>query len=466
MMRAVFFFIACILLASILYFFPVIKTPEGFKPASECDKDLVQAVERNLSTKEIVPDLAQAGVGVIEASTTPNSLPLAPIELRAKGAPLPYRDPSTEPAKYIRIRGLIEDLQAFLAYDADNLTERCDPSIQLPLTGARTDLESLRMNASVMDRNPGIASSITNRDIMKMTDNLNYLKAEVNKLVANHVIEGFAATETRPATKDELIDFDTRLLVEKLRIGAAGTTDPNVIGRLSTFEKLHEEVSNIIDQLNSGVMLPADVPITKADIDSALPILGDMSKPLPQVLEKANIPRAILNLFPGGLSASDTATLNAFRKTIDTYAKQITKKLGATDSFVDTTTSSDEYQQTSDAILYQQIRDATLSLLNGFFQNNGSSSRLNSTQSLPGMSESENPGFDWEERALLIANRVKTRGLNPEDYGIISDDAEVTTDFSWRGYTRMICSRLMADVDPGLPEACGCPPYNWNGWTS
>ena len=457
-MRALFFFIACILLASILYFFPAIKTPEGFKTASEYDKQLVQTVERNLLTKEIVPDLAQAGVGAIEASTSPNGLPLAPIELRAKGAPLPYRDPSTEPAKYIRIRGLIEDLQAFLAYDANNLTERCDPSIQLPLTGARTDLETLRMNASVMERNSGIASSVTNRDIMKMTDNLNYLKAEVNKLVANHVIEGFdtAKPSSNPATKDELVNFDTKLLVEKLRIGAAGTTDPNVIGRLSTFDKLHEEVANIIDQLDSGVMLPADVPITKADIESTLPILGDMSKPLPQVLEKANIPPAILNLFPGGLSASDTATLNAFRKTIDTYANQFSKKLGTTDSFVDAPSPQG-----------QQIKDIILSLLNGLFQNSGnSSSRLNSTDSLPGMNETENPGFDWEERALLIANRVKTRGLNPEDYGILSDDAEVTTDFSWRGYTRMICLRLMADVDPGLPEACGCPPYNWNGWTS
>ena len=58
------------------------------------------------------------------------------------------------------------------------------------------------------------------------------------------------------------------------------------------------------------------------------------------------------------------------------------------------------------------------------------------------------------------------RGLNPKDFGVIGDTEEVSIHYSWRGYAKMICSRLMNTMDPGLPEYCGCPPYNWNGWSS
>jgi len=43
-------------------------------------------------------------------------------------------------------------------------------------------------------------------------------------------------------------------------------------------------------------------------------------------------------------------------------------------------------------------------------------------------------------------------------------DTKVSNDFSWKGYTRMMCTRLQATMDPSLPETCGCPPMNWPGW--
>lgn len=88
------------------------------------------------------------------------------------------------------------------------------------------------------------------------------------------------------------------------------------------------------------------------------------------------------------------------------------------------------------------------------------------TRNLPGYNKTktEEPGFDWKERARTIGQRIKMRGLEPKDFGVIDDTAEVSGTFSWRGYTKMICSRLMTTTDPGLPEYCGCPPYNWNSW--
>jgi hypothetical protein len=74
------------------------------------------------------------------------------------------------------------------------------------------------------------------------------------------------------------------------------------------------------------------------------------------------------------------------------------------------------------------------------------------------------PGhFDWKTRAKEIENQVKQRGLNPSDFGI-TDITNPSNDFSWKGYARMICTRLQATMDPGLPETCGCPPLSWKGW--
>ena len=46
------------------------------------------------------------------------------------------------------------------------------------------------------------------------------------------------------------------------------------------------------------------------------------------------------------------------------------------------------------------------------------------------------------------------------------EGTDVGKEFSWRGYAKMICSRLMATPDPALPETCGCPPANWSGWNA
>ena len=74
--------------------------------------------------------------------------------------------------------------------------------------------------------------------------------------------------------------------------------------------------------------------------------------------------------------------------------------------------------------------------------------------------------FDWKARAKQIENQIKRRGLIPSDFGI---DPKLTTadrskEFSWKGYTKMICTRLQATMDPALPETCGCPPMDWKGW--
>lgn len=72
--------------------------------------------------------------------------------------------------------------------------------------------------------------------------------------------------------------------------------------------------------------------------------------------------------------------------------------------------------------------------------------------------------FDWEKRAKDIESQIIKRGLKAKDFGLRNPKNKVSEGFSWKGYARMICNRLQATPDPGLPETCGCPPLDWPGW--
>jgi hypothetical protein len=72
--------------------------------------------------------------------------------------------------------------------------------------------------------------------------------------------------------------------------------------------------------------------------------------------------------------------------------------------------------------------------------------------------------FDWKQRSKEIEAQIKKRGLKQSDFGILPQGTKVSNDFSWKGYVRMICTRLQATMDPALPETCGCPPMDWKGW--
>ena len=73
--------------------------------------------------------------------------------------------------------------------------------------------------------------------------------------------------------------------------------------------------------------------------------------------------------------------------------------------------------------------------------------------------------FSWKERSKQICEQVAARGYSPREFGCMDDPETVKREgFSWRGYTRMICTRLGTIYDPGVPELCGCPPATWSGW--
>jgi hypothetical protein len=236
-------------------------------------------------------------------------------------------------------------------------------------------------------------------------------------------------------------------------------------------------------------MLPEEVPILSADIRQALPILGDPNRALPQLIKKYNLPAAVNNLLPANV-ANDPAVSRQIGGLIDKYAEEFLKGVGAAVTFKVKYTPEREVE-----IAQAKQAAASTSLASTGFPN---AAELNAAAGAPAFmpvdqgavpgpaaglaamatpvggtgirpppSWQPNPArFDWKKRAREIENQIRMRDLNPSDFGVMSPSAAVPADFSWRGYARMICSRLQTTPDPGLPETCGCPPMDWKGWTN
>jgi len=469
-----------------------------------------------------VVDLAEVGVGNIPASPAPASdLPTAPFYQRANETPNPYKNPTTEPAKYIQLLGVKEDLQAFFGFQAAMLEERNDPAIQMPLTRARADMGELIDVQSVIERNPGLPSRITNKQLDDIRSNLRYLRATLYELESSGAIEpetiegfeGFVAapasrpaprpasrpapkpapkSDARPATLKELQEFQIKVVVEITRLQASGTSDPVVVGRTNVLNQIKKDVDDTITKLQTGAITPDTSPILYSDIKAAFPLLGKTTSPLPTILQKTKLPAPIANLFPGGLSPKDTEQALQINNIIKGYMKNIfegsswgvdlhykydnpniakLKAQAASTPVVITTDPS--IMSGLPGVSYQQPpsykgasrNDPSASSTDTMKQNTDSSY----SHGLPGLSNRiqqlpEAGRMDWKERASQIKQQIQRRGLNPNDFGAIPDGTSVSKEFSWRGHTQMMCNRLNTTTDPGLAMTVGCPPPEWEGW--
>lgn len=464
-----------------------------------------------------VVDLAEAGIGNVQPSPpAPGTLPSAPAPERSKETPNPYRDPSTEPAKYIRLLGVKEDLQAFFGFQAFMLEQRNDPAIQIPLTRARADMGELINVQSVMERNPGLPSRINNKQLDDIQSNLQYLRDILHDLEASGAIqpqalEGFedasgapaptastSAPDEKRATLKQLQEFQVKVVVEITRLSASGTSDPVIVGRLSTLNRIKDDVDQVIEQLQSGALTPETVPIFSSDIERALPLLGKPSDPLPQVLNQTGLPPAIANLFPGGMSPKDTEQAQQINNIVKGYMGNLFEgaswgvnlslkydnpnvlKLQAEAAkggpVLDT--EPQEYPLTPGLPSAQPIQsnikvvgqNPTAALVARVAESTLERTSTGYEAGLPGTSmsrmlpEPKVGNLDWKQRSQEIKEQVRRRGLNPMDFGAMPDDAVVSSEFSWKGYTQMMCSRLNTTTDPGLPTTVGCPPQSWQGW--
>ena len=409
--------------------------------------------------------------------TLPGELPLAPYGQIAAMSPLPYQDTTMIKANRQQIVSLLEMLKGFLSFEAQELADRSDPSIQLPLSNARSDLQVLQNAVDLLNRNPGLQPSITQTTLNEMSSNLAYLQEQVRLsgsagTFRSPVKEGF--TTSPRATVQELTKFVEGIQGEIIRLSASASTDVLMNRRVSLLTELKKDVDGIIYKVNNKTMQPHEVPIMKSDIDSAFPILGDPSQPLPQIIQTLGLPPGLANVLPPNLQ-KDPEVTQEIGSLLDKYADQIINGISASFSVkytapneVSLSNANPEAQRaassTIDTLGFPSMADLN-NVSNAKFVPYDSGAPVTDVLAPTPADAGRGPShFDWKQRSKEIEAQVKNRGLRSSDFGIMPEGTQTSPDFSWKGYARMMCTRLQASSDPALGITCGCPPMDWKGW--
>ena len=488
-----FAFLALLFVLIVIFFFtsPSAKK-EGFNPMNTSPSHKVN-IPVNIIPSAIPPPPARSIYDSnVQPANLPGQLPVAPYEQIAAMSPLPYQDTTLIKANRQQLIEMLELLKGFLAFEAQEIAERSDPTVQLPLNTARSDFHSLQAEVEVLNRNPGLQPNITLSHLNEIASNLAYLQREVRLIgtagpiqgpiyefvqpvnVQGGSLEGFEnmngeVNKGQIATPKELEEFIARLSAEILRLAASGTTDPIINARVVALTQMKSNVQTIIDQVQTGALMPVEIPIMKKDIDNAFPILGRPDEPLPQVIRTLGLPPGLANLLPSNVQ-KDPNTMREINKLVDKYADTIVNGVSASFSVKYTSPNQRENEKaraqtsTIDKLGFPSVADLD-NVSNAKFMPDGGQTPV--TDHLAPRPDDAGRGpshFDWKTRSKQIEGQVKKRGLNPNDFGIMPDNTKVSNDFSWKGYARMMCTRLQATMDPSLPETCGCPPMDWPGW--
>ena len=430
---------------------------------------------------------------------------------------LPFRDPANESANYKDLLNIQTTLKGFLDTEAPNIQELSDPSIQLPLTSARADLNRLQNEILVLKRNPGIDSSITQNNLNEIQANLSWLQNKYRDSVYNE-IEGFqdgsgavfsssgsnvgsntpiyagsnvvsnvgsnvgsnAGSNANPpikATKQDLVDIVQKINDKIVTLSASGTTNPVTVMRIEVLNRMKQKIQDIINDINSGKIKEADITMTKQSKDEFLKIVNsdDNSSPLSVLLStlfgsssQADTKNAqklfekyIDTLFKGlswdfnmkYISDNEVSIANARRQLNNNYVPQ-----GYFNDVINNAGSNINF----DLPVYNQGQNQIYQTHNQ--QPNKQPPKDNYEQRFETPTQNKSSIFDWHERANFICEAIQKRGLNSKDFGCLGNNEYVSENFSWRGYAKMICTRLGTSYDTGLPETCGCPSASWPGW--
>jgi hypothetical protein len=266
---------------------------------------------------------------------------------------------------------------------------------------------------------------------------------------------------------------------EMARLSSSGTTDPVTQARVDTLNTIKLDVENLVQQVESGTRPEAEIPILKKDRDDFLPLMSDVSKPLPQLLNSANLPVTISNAFPA-YSNGDKSGALAAQALFEKYGEKIFNGLswslglkftspnevavagkkapGAEKSEgpVFMTGSGHDLQNASNVVSFPR----------GEMESSTGGMEQNRLESRPSLDLGKTAKYDWRSKSAQICDSIRKHGMDPKDFGCMDPSKQVSPDYSWRGNARMVCTRLLTTPDPGLPETCGCPPLEWPGWRS
>ena len=295
-----------------------------------------------------------------------------------------------------------------------------------------------------------------------------------------------ASTTNEKASFKDVENAYSRLMAKKTYLIGLNVNDPEMANKITKINQIIQELNTIITKINTNQMKESEIIITKKELDTMynthqLNSAGEevpawLSNLLPSGLnedpklrtETSDLLQNYMTNLPKGLSWNVNVGLN--------YTSENATKAGESNSIYNKTYGSATNQATNQTTNQQ-------TQMNDIFPNANQLNQLSSSSEFqPNGNQLGDPfdpytnfpqlegrpptvgSFDWKERAKSIENAVIKRGLNPNDFGIMPKGSEVSETFGWKGYAKMICTRLMATPDTGLPESCGCPPLNWPGW--
>jgi hypothetical protein len=423
-------------------------------------------------------------------------MPSASFTSTAKTAPKMWVDGSREPTTRDRVASLVENMKAFLAFEAVGLDDISDPAVQVPLVTLKGDLKTLESEVLFLKKNPGIAPNITMTQMQEMEANLDGLRRRARKLSGSvDQVEGFTSgsdmdtekADCPNASLAQIKDLDGRIDQEVTRLSANGTNDSVINARINNLQTIKASVRDVINQVESNVIAESEIPIYTCDIANFLTVLGDsgQTKGIPALFQKMGL----TNLFPPG---TDPETIKQSNDLLSKYGEKLMNGLSAGVSF----TAAFRYVSPNEVSLSQTPVNINInngSAVAGSGLGAGVPGAMGETSSVstvsaygfpsdsdlhnvsygasvagsgPVQGQGSAPGsFDWKMRTRQICAAVKKRGLDPADFGCLKSD-EVSDSFDWRSHTKMVCSRLGTSYETGLPELVGCPDFNWAGWSS
>jgi hypothetical protein len=228
-------------------------------------------------------------------------------------------------------------------------------------------------------------------------------------------------------------------------------------------------------------MAAKDIPILESDYLAFLPVLGTDTA-LPSLLKANNLPPSLSSLFTsyqaGDISGAGI-TQYLFQNYADTFFKGLSWDLQMNYTAERTQAVAEAKKGYAEAVVKALAPyrgefasatmpdDAETGVVTSTHTNTNTNTntstgtRSTGTQMQDGAPAST---LDWKDRSSQICTAIQNRGLEPGDFGCLTDTSAVGKGFSWRGYAKMVCTRLGTVYDTSTPEACGCPPLTWSGW--
>jgi hypothetical protein len=317
--------------------------------------------------------------------------------------------------------------------------------------------------------------------------------------------DGEAAATDSDMTLADLQDLTSKIDYEILRLSASGTTDANTRSRIDVLSVIKKTIDDLIVEVDTGKRAEKDIPIKKSDVTAFLPAMVNMNTGLPELIAETGT-NSLLNSLFSKYGAGDISGAQIAEQMFQQYAADFLKNLSYDVNVrlnykgeAEQAIARDYAQAMADAKFVAensaggpvagsgpapvggpvggQLPPAVQSAYRGFLENvvkdmtGGKVESVNvGMGGVPVQEERADETqtlerFSWKERSKQICEQVATRGYSPREFGCLDDpDAMKREGFSWRGYTRMVCTRLGTIYEPGVPELCGCPPATWPGW--